>query len=120
MDLVNEYWGKSEIGRYLLETGYISRSDLLFLIPNNKKRMYGLKPHRSTQRRCSAEKHSRKEKIIESPGFFLAVDWVLSKELSKKIDSVFDKMSDVNDVCVGEKGVFTCESGKDRKPVSNL
>ena len=39
---IYEYWGRTRLGREMIKSNNVSESDLLFLIPNNVKRMRGL------------------------------------------------------------------------------
>ena len=39
---IHSYWSKTEFGNMMIKSDYVSDSDLLFLIPNNKKKIIGL------------------------------------------------------------------------------
>lgn len=76
-DFLNEYWSKTEEGVLILNSGEFSTGDLLFLIPNNKLRMAGLKPSRcigSKKKKRKTEKRSTLSfKSLLVPGIFEAV-----------------------------------------------
>ena len=40
--LIHKYWSRIELGRKMIDSNNVSESDLLFLIPNNVKKKYGL------------------------------------------------------------------------------
>lgn len=39
---IHSYWSKTEFGNMMIKSDCVSDSDLLFLIPNNKKKIIGL------------------------------------------------------------------------------
>ena len=39
---IHSYWSKTEFGNIMIKSDHVSDSDLLFLIPNNKKKIIGL------------------------------------------------------------------------------
>ena len=41
-EFIYEYWNKTKLGKAMIKSNNVSESDLLFLIPNNVKRMHGL------------------------------------------------------------------------------
>lgn len=61
---IYEYWGRTEIGRKMIESDRVSESDLLFLMPNNVKKMHGLPMTRVTAKRKSHYKRIRKRMIL--------------------------------------------------------
>lgn len=66
-DFVHEYWSKTQFGRAMLASKYVSDSDLLFLIPNNVKRRNGLPVTRIYGKRKSKIKKDRIHKILLFP-----------------------------------------------------
>lgn len=41
-NFIYEYWGGTDLGKEMIKSNNVSDSDLLFLIPNNIKKMHGL------------------------------------------------------------------------------
>lgn len=63
---IYEYWGRTEFGRRMIESDKVSESDLLFLMPNNVKKMHGLPMTRVAAKRKSNYKRLRKRMILSS------------------------------------------------------
>lgn len=61
---IYEYWGRTEIGRKMIKSDRVSESDLLFLMPNNVKKMHGLPMTRVAAKRKSHYKRLRKRMIL--------------------------------------------------------
>lgn len=58
---VYKYWNRTEFGREMIASNSVSDSDLLFLIPNNVKKMYGLPVTRMAGKKKRNNKNQRKE-----------------------------------------------------------
>lgn len=100
---VYEYWNRTELGRNMIASDRVSESDLLFLIPNNVKRMHGLPVSRSTTRRKSAAKKLRKRAIL-SYKLFELIEEIVEKTLPQKIDNeFFGQFVEVKNFNVGDK-----------------
>lgn len=64
LNLIHEYWYKTEFGRRMIESNAITNDDLLFLIPNNVKRRHGLPASRNCNKHKSIMKKCRKRLIL--------------------------------------------------------
>ena len=62
--IVHEYWSKTELGRKMIKSDNVSDLDLLFLIPNNVKKRYGLPLTRISGKKKRKQKHQRKRFIM--------------------------------------------------------
>lgn len=56
---IYEYWGRTEFGRKMIKSDRVSESDLLFLMPNNVKKMHGLPMTRVAAKRKSHSDFSK-------------------------------------------------------------
>lgn len=83
-----DYWEKSELGRKMLASELVSDSDLLFLIPNNVKKMHGIPMTRIACRNKSKEKAKRKRHIL-SIEFFQIISDVISELIPNNCDNEF-------------------------------
>jgi hypothetical protein len=104
---VYEYWSRTELGRKMIASDSVSDSDLLFLIPNNVKRMHGLPLTRISGSKKKKKKRLRRRSILSFELFKIIEDMVeeiVSSKLSN--DQFFDKFVDIKDVEIGEKNVF--------------
>jgi hypothetical protein len=63
-EFIYEYWGRTELGRAMIKSNNVSESDLLFLIPNNVKRMHGLPLTRISGKKKRKQKEQRKRFIL--------------------------------------------------------
>lgn len=76
-NFVKEYWGKADDGKLILDSNQFSNEDLLFLIPNNKLRMAGMKPSRCMGSKKKLRKIERRStlsfKSLLIPGIFESV-----------------------------------------------
>ena len=79
---VYEYWSKTELGRKMIASDSVSNSDLLFMIPNNVKRMHGLPASRTYGKRKSVIKRNRKRQI-SSFRLFDLISEIIEKTLPK-------------------------------------
>lgn len=63
---IHSYWSKTEFGNMMIKSDYVSDSDLLFLIPNNKKKIIGLPMTRLGDKHNKRRyKNNRCRKIVE-------------------------------------------------------
>ena len=99
---VYEYWNKTELGRKMIASDSVSDSDLLFMIPNNVKRMNGLPASRTYGKRKSVIKRDRKS-IILSFRLFDLISEIIEETLPKTYnDEWFGKFVDFKNVEVEE------------------
>lgn len=85
-DFIYNYWNRTELGRKMLTSEFVSESDLLFLIPNNVKRRYGLPVTRTYGKRKSIIKKNRKNKILSFKLFDIISD-IIDETLSSKFSN---------------------------------
>jgi len=92
----------------MIESDCVSESDLLFLIPNNIKRMHGLPVTRISAKRKSKYKHWRKRQILGFK-FFEFIEEIIDEILPKRLtDEFFGQFVDVNNIAIGDKYEFVC------------
>lgn len=104
---VYEYWSRTELGRKMIASDLVSDSDLLFLIPNNVKRMHGIPLTRISGSKKRKQKRLRRRSILSFELFEIIEDMVeeiVGSKLSN--DQFFDKFVDIKGVNMGEKNVF--------------
>lgn len=63
-EFIYEYWNRTKLGREMIKSNNISESDLLFLIPNNVKKMHGLPLTRIPGKRKRKQKEQRRRFIL--------------------------------------------------------
>lgn len=103
---VHDYWSRTELGRAMIASDNVSDDDLLFLIPNNVKRMHGLPVTRTRGKRKSVIKRNRKHKILSFKLFDL-IEEIIERTLPKTYnDEWFGKFVDFKNVDVGDKVCF--------------
>lgn len=110
-EFVYEYWNRTELGRKMVASEFVSDSDLLFLIPNNVKRMHGLPVTRTYGRRKSAIKEARRKQIMSFPLFDIIseiIDELIPKAWNGEF---FGEFVDVKDVAIGDRNTFECNIG---------
>lgn len=102
-EFVYEYWNKTELGRKMIASEFVSDSDLLFLIPNNVKRRHGLSVTRTYGKRKSVIKRNKKRNILSFRLFELISDVV--EELIPKAcnEQFFEQFVDIKDISFGDK-----------------
>lgn len=100
-EFIYEYWNRTELGRAMIASNNVSESDLLFLIPNNIKKMHGLPMTRVSKKDKSKFKRNRKRHIL-SYKFFDLIEEMIADVLPQKLNNeFFDKFVDVKNVEVG-------------------
>lgn len=100
-EFIYEYWNRTELGRAMIASNNVSESDLLFLIPNNIKKMHGLPMTRVSKKDKSKFKHNRKKQIL-SCNLFDLIEEIIADLLPQKLNNeFFDKFVDVKNVEVG-------------------
>ena len=103
---VYEYWSRTELGRAMIASDNVSDDDLLFLIPNNVKRMHGLPVTRTHGKRKSVIKRDRKNRILSFKLFDL-IEEIIEKTLPKTYnDGWFGEFVDFKNVNIGDKCCF--------------
>ena len=106
-DFVYEYWSKTRLGREMLKSNNISESDLLFLIPNNVKRMHSLPATRVSGKKKRKQKEQRKRFILSFKLFDILED-IIEKTLFSNWakDEFFQQFVDIKNFTTGDKNRF--------------
>lgn len=104
---VYEYFSRTELGRAMIASNSVSDSDLLFLIPNNVKKMHGLPLTRMSGKKKRKKKNQRKKNILSFKLFDLIEDIVERTIVSTwSQNDFFDKFVDVKNLAIGDKNKF--------------
>ena len=123
-EFLYEYYSRTELGRKMLASNNVSESDLLFLIPNNVKRMHGLSLTRTLGKQKRKQKRQRRRFILS----FRLFD-IIEEEIEKTICSkwsnneFFEQFIDVKNVNIGDKNMFfgvDLAKGKDLTSYKNI
>ena len=103
---VYEYWNKTELGRKMIASDFVSDSDLFFLIPNNVKRRHGLPITRIGGKRKSIKKKNRKHQILSFRLFGLISD-IIEETLPKTYNNeYFGDFVECKNIGFGDKYFF--------------
>ena len=85
-EFIYEYWSRNRLGRYMIRFNHVSESDLLFLIPNNVKRMHGLPLTRISGKKKRKQKEQRKRFIL-SFKLFDIIENIVEETLGSKFSN---------------------------------
>ena len=88
-EFIYEYWSKTKLGKEMIKSNHVSESDLLFLMPNNVKRMHGLPITRISGKKKRKQKEQRKRFILSFKLFDLIENIVDETLCSKWSDNEF-------------------------------
>ena len=106
-DFLYAYWSRTELGREMIKSNHVSDSDLLFLMPNNVKRMHGLPLTRMSGKKKRKQKEIRRKNIL---GFnlFDIIEEIIDKTIGEQIidNDYFGKFVDVKDLSIGDRNYF--------------
>ena len=100
-----KYWETQDFGQEILNE--LSESELLLLIPNNKKRVLGLPLTRITGKKKRYTKNKRKSQIFKS--HFDFVDKCIAKAVVEEINRMMDGFVDVKNLMLGEPNIYNWE-----------
>lgn len=103
---IHEYWGRTDFGRQMLKSEFVSDLDLLFLIPNNVKRRNGLPTTRISGKNKRKQKRDKRRIILSFP-LFEVISEIIEETLPQQIDESFGTFVEVKDISVGDKNVMT-------------
>ena len=111
---IYEYWSKTELGIRMIKSNHVSDSDLLFLIPNNKKKMHDLPLSRMSKKRKTKQKKRRKTHIMFF-GCFDIIEEIIEEQICSKWynNEFFDKFVDIKDISIGEPVYYMDESAEE-------
>lgn len=102
---VREYWERTDFGRKMLESKFVSDLDLLFLIPNNVKRRNGLPSTRIYGKNKRKQKQDKRRTIL-SFSVFDVISIIIEETLPQQIDEQFRTFVEVKDISIGDKNVM--------------
>ena len=103
-EFIYEYWSRTRLGREMIKSNNVSESDLLFLIPNNVKRMHGLPLTRISGKKKRKQKEQRKRFILSFKLFDIIEDIVEEILCSKLSDNeFFGEFVEVKNLDTGDK-----------------
>lgn len=98
------YWDKTEFGRRMVESNDISDSDLLFLIPNNVKKMNGIPLTRTSGKKKRKQKVRRAKNIMHNKCAGIIEETANDAMMRRLADtSFFDSLVNIKDVSLGDK-----------------
>lgn len=102
--LIHKYWSRTELGRKMIDSNNVSESDLLFLIPNNVKKKYGLPLTRISGKEKRKQKKTEK-RFIMSFRLFDLVEEVIEKNICSKwaTNEFFEQFVDFKEVRYGKE-----------------
>ena len=119
-ELILQYWSKTDIGKKMILSNHVSYSDLLFMIPNNVKRRYGLPTTRTCGKRKSYIKRNRKRRILEFNLFDL-IEEIIDQTLTTTYDNeFFHSFVNVKNFAEGNQNYFKVEPRIDVSIPSSL
>lgn len=119
-ELILQYWRKTDLGKKMILSNHVSYSDLLFMIPNNVKRRYGLPATRTCGKRKSYIKRNRKCRILRFKLFDL-IEEIIDETLTATCDNeFFQSFVDVKNFAEGNKNDFKIEPRIDVSIPSSL
>ena len=101
---IHSYWSKTEFGNMMIKSDYVSDSDLLFLIPNNKKKIIGLPMTRLGDKHNKRRYKNNRCRHIVAFKMFDILEEVIEQKISKLN---FDNFVDYKDIRFGDKCNFT-------------
>ena len=91
----------------MIQSDNISDLDLLFLIPNNKKKMLGLPLTRISEKKKKQQKRKRISRILPFKLFHLIEEKVERTICSEPmVNEFFNKYTDVKSLNIGDKAIF--------------
>lgn len=106
-EFIYEYWSRTELGREMIKSNNISESDLLFLMPNNVKRMHGLPLTRISGKKKRKSKERRKRLILTFKVFDIVEDIVGKMLCSEWLDDdFFSGFIEVKNLNIGDKNIL--------------
>lgn len=101
-DFIYQYWNRTEFGRKILSSNFVSEDDLFFLIPNNVKHLHGLPTSRVEGKRKA------KTKILKRREILCFKLWDLLEEVVNETigttfnDDYFNQFVEVKNLDLGE------------------
>ena len=105
-EFIYEYWGRTRLGREMIKSNSVSESDLLFLIPNNVKRMHGLPLTRISGKKKRKQKEQRRRFILSFKVFDIIEDIIEETLGAQWFDNeFFGEFVEVKNLNIGDKNI---------------
>ena len=106
-EFIYEYFSRTELGREMIKSIYVTESDLLFLIPNNVKRKHGLPLIRISGKKKRKQKERRKKFILSFKLFDIIEEVVENTLCSEWSDNeFFNEFVEVKNLNIGDKNIL--------------
>lgn len=103
-EFIYEYWGRTELGRKMIASNDVSESDLLFLIPNNVKKMHGLPMTRIISKKKRKRKERKREFILFYKLFYIVEEIIEETFYSKWSENdFFGEFVEVKNLNLGDR-----------------
>lgn len=104
-EFICEYHNRTRLGKKMIASNHVSESDLLFLIPNNVKRMHGLPLSRVSKHGRSAKKYKHsKRRFILSFNLFDIIEEIVEEMLPSYTNEFFGEFVEVKNLVLEDKG----------------
>lgn len=104
-EFIYEYHNRTRLGKMMIASNHVSESDLLFLIPNNVKRMHGLPLSRVSKRGRSAKKYRHgRRRFILTFNLFDILEEIIEETLPSYTNEFFGQFVEVKNLALGDKG----------------
>lgn len=101
--LIHNYWNKTELGKMMIQKYSASDLDLLFLIPNNKKKILGLPMTRLGNKRNKKKYKVNRIKSIVALKVFDIIEEINKQRLS---NINFDNFIDYKNLELGDINIW--------------
>ncbi len=106
-EFIYEYWSRTELGKKMIVSNNVSESDLLFLMPNNVKRMHGLPLTRISGKKKRKQKEQRRRFILSFRLFDIIEETIEEIICSKwSNNEFFEQFVDIKNVNIGDKNMW--------------
>lgn len=101
-EFIYEYWSRTKFGRDMIKSNNVSESDLLFLIPNNVKKMHGLPLTRISGKKKKKQRSRRRTSILF---FKFILEDIIEETLCSEWSNndFFDEFVEVKNLNIGDK-----------------
>jgi hypothetical protein len=107
ISVIRKYWSRTEVGRDFLESGLFSESDLLFLMPNNVRKLHSLPMTRKHGKRGRKRILQRKRRLFENE-MWAVIQGAIEQHVEAmfKTGVAFDRFASIQDFPGGDRTEF--------------
>lgn len=102
---VREYWERTDFGKKMLESEFVSDLDLLFLISNNVRRRNGLPTTRICGKNKRKQKRDRRRRIL-SFQVFEVLSTIIEETLPQQIEEQSWTFVEIKNISIGDKKCY--------------